>query len=158
MTQFPTSQALLAHAKLRSGWQKLTPLQQERAEALFLAAETPALHIIAVNNHQMRERLGLTSGQAQRLVRAFKRARLLDVSRRWETLPNGRHREKGAAAWVYTETDTLLPSQLPKRRAKRTEAALRSLQSQVDVLADEVKRVAAIVDGFAAARGEISGG
>jgi hypothetical protein len=106
----------------------------------------------------MRKRLGLSPGQAQRLVRALKSARLLDVSRQWETLPNGRHRETGAAGWIYTETDALLPSQLPKRRAKRTETALRSLQSQVDVLMDEVKRLAAIVDRLAATEAGVSGG
>jgi hypothetical protein len=129
---------LLAHAKNRQGWRRLTPLQQERAEALFLAAESPQLRIITTNNRALQKKLGWTSGQAQRMVSALKRARLLSVERRWETLPDGSKRELGPASWVYTDTDALRPSQIPKARAKRTEARLRMLQSQVDVLYDEV--------------------
>jgi hypothetical protein len=134
----PGCSELLAHAKNRQGWGQLTQLQQERAEALLLAAESPQLRIITTDNHAFQKRLGWTSGQAQRMVSALKRARLLSVERRWETLPDGSRRERGPAAWIYTETDALRSSQIPKRRAKRTEARLRSLQSQVDVLYDEV--------------------
>lgn len=132
---------LLAHAKSRHGWKKLTPTQRERAEQLFLEADTPELGIITTDNVVFRQRLGWSQGQAQRMVRALKDARLISVERQWETLPNGWKRETGPAAWVYAERDMLRPSQIAKRRTKRTEPRLRFLESQVAVLGDDLARV-----------------
>lgn len=141
LTGETTAPELLAHAQSRQGWSKLTPRQRQRACAMFLVAECPGLGIITTNNALFRTRLGWSMGTAQRMVSALKRARLLAVERKWETLPDGRKRELGPAAWVYTTTDTPHQSQLPKPRAKRTDARLRSLQSQVDVLSDDLIRL-----------------
>jgi hypothetical protein len=132
-----TAEALLAHAKGRASWRKLTPLQQRRAEELFLTAESPSLLIITADNVALQKKLGWSSGQAQDLVRALKNARLLDVQRRLGRRGEG---ERGPAAWLYAETDAPRASQLPKRRAKRTDARLRSLQSQTDVCQDEIRQ------------------
>jgi hypothetical protein len=134
-------EALLEHARGRLGWQQLTATQHQRAEQLFAAAESPELDIITTNNLVLQNRLGWSTGQAQRMVSALKKARLLSVQRRWETLPNGQKRELGPAAWVYSRTDDARPSQIPKLRKKRTDARLRLLESQVAVLNTELQAI-----------------
>jgi hypothetical protein len=136
--------ALLAQAMNRPGWQRLSPLQRERARQLFLAAETPRLKIIAADNRALRERLGWSPGVSQKMVKALKEARLLDVKRRWEGVP-GNYREAGPASWVYADTDALRSSQIPKTRGKQTNARLRRVERENAALRDDVSRLQRVV-------------
>ncbi len=146
---------LLEHAARRHGWQQLTHVERERAAQLILAADHPELGILALDNHAKARELGWSVGQSQRLVRSLKAARLIDVSRKWETLPSGRKRELGPASWMYTYTDELLPSQIPKRRTKRTEPRLRSLERHESVLTNTVGRLATRVAALEADIGRL---
>lgn len=135
---------LLAHAQRRRGWAKLTDLQKERATQLFLVAECyypeRGLNIIAGDNEVMRERLGLSKGQWQKLARALKDARLIDVQRRFEGVP-GNYREAGPAGWLYAKTDDIRPSQIPKKRKADVVARVRRVEAENAILRDEMKRM-----------------
>jgi hypothetical protein len=115
-----TAEALLAHAKGRASWRKLTPLQQRRAEELFLTAESPSLLIITADNVALQKKLGWSSGQAQDLVRALKNARLLTSN----GASGDEERGKEALQHGYTPKQTLLehPSFLSEGLSAQTHA------------------------------------
>jgi hypothetical protein len=135
---------LLAHAQRRRGWAKLTDLQKERAAQLLLNAECyypeRGLNIIAGDNEVMRQRLGLSKGQWQKLARALKDARLIEVQRRFEGVP-GNYRETGPAGWLYAKTDDIRPSQIPTKRKSDVVARVRRVEAENAVLRDEMKRM-----------------
>src|SRR5215211_5168041 len=136
--------ALLDRAVNRSGWSQLSPLRREHATALLLAAEAPSLGILCNDNEAMRRRLGLSAAQWQKLSRALRDARLLDVQRRWTTLPNGRHREDGPANWLYAADDAPRQSQIPKKRKAKTDARVRLLESRVATLEGTIRDMIAL--------------
>src|SRR5215211_4562944 len=136
--------ALLDRAVNRSGWSQLSPLRREHATALLLAAEAPSLGILCNDNEAMRRRLGLSAAQWQKLARALKETRLLDVQRRWSGVP-GNYREAGPASWLYAPDDSPRQSQIPRKRLTQTDARLRRLERENAVQRDDLNRMQGVM-------------
>jgi hypothetical protein len=141
---------LLARAEKRRYWPELErrPIRRAQIEEVLLNAENPSLNCIALNNDELRQRLGHTPNQWQKIGRTMKDIRILDVYRRWKTLPNGRHIEEGPATWLYADTDMPRKSQIPKARVKRSDVEaqrhIEALQADVNRLEKALKDIVAI--------------